>query len=450
MPVIEAPKAAAVNTRSLEIGDTGEHFAAGLLHGFFDYLSKPSPDVRGIDWCGGGLKEYDLPPDFFIQVKCGHSYRDRGAVVIKRRVFDFWMERVETTPVLILFVDATDFLRPSYFYVVFHDWLIGHVESLRLTDPQWVPKIGFTSFRPIESEASFRSVLIREADRASARANAMWSTNRACRQYLADEGHFLRHLDSIAYYEIPKAVLVKLVDDRRLVDFTRVRGLVRQLWRDERLWTPEFRLWVEDVKEVLKMIPGASDHQRRQFRFFRNNVDSFQRGGAITLPALKVNNVICWRAFVSMYPESFSLIETVLGDFQHRRASELRFALAVASTVANSGLDPLVRRAQASIHLVHSEVDATRVQDYESYVFKREYFRSRLEAGMDPTASAAKVLTLVRDKHAIDEGWEIRHLKSYGWGDIDSIRTNIHRKLTLPKERDVNSMAYYETLEGLL
>jgi hypothetical protein len=151
-----------------------------------------------------------------------------------------------------------------------------------------------------------------------------------------------------------------------------------------------------------------------------------------------------------MYPESFSLIETVLKGFGHRTISEIRFALAVASTIANSGLDPLVRRAQNSINTIHSEVESVRVDDYRSYVFKREYFRSRLEAGMDLNESATQVVALLQDKNARRSQWEIQHLRAYGWGDLDSIRRNIHRKLTLPKERDINSMVYYETLAELL
>jgi hypothetical protein len=444
----ESFEGAPVGPQSLSIGAAGEALANTLLLGFFEYVARPQPDTRGVDFIAGGLIGYDAGPDFHFQVKSGRTYREAGGFSISSAVLDHWLSACETTPIFLLFVERLGFGRERYLYLAFHDWLLGHIDSWHSgASPVTIRLADFTLLRSAEV---FRSALETEAARAQARAGSVWSTSRICRQYVSDEAFFLKHIDSVPYFEVPVVVLQQILDDNRLIDYTRVRSLVRGLWQDQTAWSPDFRRWVDDVRSVIALVPNPAESQKRQFSRFRQQVWNFTHGRDVTLPLLRVRNVISWRAFVTMYPESFGIVEHALSTFQRRSVGEIRFALSLASMVANCGMEPLVTRSQRLITSIEPHVLSILVNDFDSYILKREYYRCRCEAAIDLPSSETTLLAVMSNRTALRGKWERRHLATYGWGDRSSILRNIDRKLTMPKARDVNSMRYYEMLRTVL
>jgi len=428
-------------------------FEAYLLElGILDCMEPVRDD--GIDLSGILKRCPRVPADissaeqrvlFHFQVK------DRQQFTVNNpRTFRRWVEVAETEPIILIKYRGS-VTEPSFRFVLFFEYLLRNPQLIANIDDrvkQGKPIVVSTSsFQFASSPDMFvNEAVFPEARRTLRLPSALWRTLQTPLVPLLGLD-LIKTFGNLAFVQTPAEVLKEIqLDSQLLRSNTDLWRALRNLWAQSQeqrlvvLESPTMRRFVDELRVNPSL--AARQRERDQFIKFYTAMKSYDEDQFFSMPGLTLEEMACWRPFVSIFPESVRVLRAVIENKRRYWTLEQQTA-ALALTGAVSALnEPGLANAAADI-IVKWDPGSTIVRDLGGYRLIREFSQARAEASGDADSRYSRQCA---DFIAHNEEYEIQHLIEYGWNKPPGILARAEQKIYRPNMRELRTPQIYEAI----
>jgi hypothetical protein len=441
-------------------GARGENAAADFLGEHFLDISRSQTGYIDLSSYNGLRKRPDpcqesylpFPVTFHFQVK----RRQRlSRVRIERPAFEDWLQRSGTEPVIVLYITKRPADTSSQFhFLVFHDWLLRDKDkraTSALVSRDNLPIFFLPDdFLPVdENRANFWNALMAEADRAGRFAPHPFTTLAHNALYPANEACLLLNLEVLPYLEVSRELNNRVSTELQLFSDTQLPTLLQRAVNGDLSLGMVLDEWWPKIRKFCAIGPSSHSFERAEFRRFIDALIAFRSRKPFRLPRHKGGELACWRLFVSKYPYALNIFEHVLSKARRLDSTgdEIISALTLLPLLALSGDRVIESRVMTLLSELDEHVRKNGTDNYWSYRFLRQYYRTRLEIGQYEYIEQANDILFQGSKM----DWEERFLKEYGWWPDDlTLLENLARKIDKPSIRDENTRGFHQTMRECL
>ena len=399
-----------------ELGRAGERAAVKLLRKWFRSVLVPGKD-GGVDvTCSGWLvKRRQRECAFSVQVKSGtHYYR---GVSVEPNTFNFWLRGIERQPVILFhYPDPRAGLTLPESAFPLHPWILENIAKVRarLRENRQI-HIPIHAFRRVTSEEHVRDILVEEERRVTSKLRSALGTRTDA------------HFDEYEYF----------------MEFPRVA----HDWERFELGLGEEDVPLYNLFNVMDLHPldrAPIERLEKAQVFLYASLQGDPNSGHWRLaPRFDAWTVAAARATAAKYEGFWRKAKAVLETWEKRPVTDVLVALQIMGVAGNmdqriaTQTATLLRRLAAGLPSRLNTLPQYRLA-HHMMIAKCELFGEH-RAGMNAVALAQKY-----------PAFEIRHLRSYGWGFGPQVITYYDRAFRRNTVRSAHSRDYNAGMRDLL